>query len=304
MKIKLHLGIILLSVSLLTAAQCGKKTQILVDGSSTVYPVTEAVAEEFRNVDSSVNVTVGISGTGGGFKKFCHNETDISDASRPIKSGEQEKCSANGVEYLEIPVAYDGLAVLTHKSNDWAQELTVAQLKQIFQAESPAQTWKELNAAWPDEKIRIYAPGQDSGTFDYFSETILGKESKMRNDATFSEDDNMLVTGIAGDKFAIGFFGLAYYEENKEKLSLVKVVNPASGQAVEPNLETVKSGQYAPLSRPIFIYISKKAAQRAEVRSFVDFYLEKVGVLVKDVGYIPLDQNIYTKNAAEFKKFN
>lgn len=282
---------------------CAKKEKIQIDGSSTVYPITEAVAEEYRSVNSNVNVTVGVSGTGGGFKKFCNGETDISDASRPIKQSEKDKCAEKGIKYLELPVAYDGLAVLVNKENDFVTQLTVEQLESIFRSENPAKTWKEVDPAFPEEEIKIYAPGQDSGTFDYFVEAILGKKAKMRGDASFSEDDNVLVTGIAGDKSAIGFFGLAYYEENKDKLKLVGVVNPKTNKAVEPTLETVKSGEYAPLSRPIFIYVNDKAKGRQVVVDYVNYYLDNAGQLSKQVGYIPLPDEVYAKGKADFASF-
>jgi phosphate transport system substrate-binding protein len=284
------------ALALVALSACQAKNRIQVDGSSTVYPITEAVAEEFRGVNSSVNVTVGISGTGGGFKRFCNEETDISDASRVIKKTEIEKCAAAGVEYIELPVAYDGLAVLVNPENDFVDRLTVAQLKHIFASENPPKTWQDVDAAWPAEAIKIFAPGKDSGTFDYFVEVILGEKAQMRPDASYSEDDNILVTGIAGEKYAIGFFGLAYYEENADKLKLVPVVNPASGQAVAPNLETVKSGDYAPLSRPIFIYARKSALARPEVQQFVGFYMDVGPRLSQAVGYIPLGDGIYAEN--------
>ena len=275
---------------------CTPKKKIEVDGSSTVYPITEAVAEEFRGVNSAVNVTVGVSGTGGGFKKFCNGEIDISDASRHIKQVEIDLCAENNIEYIELPVAFDGLAVIVNTKNDFAKQLTVDDLQKIFRSEEPAKTWSEVNPAWPAEEIKVYSPGKDSGTFDYFVEVILGKKAQMRPDAAYSEDDNILVTGVAGDEFAIGFFGLAYYEENKDKLNLVAVVNPETGAAVQPELETVKSGTYAPLSRPIFIYVSKAALAKEEVRQFVDFYMTEGGKLSQAVGYIPLTDDLYEEN--------
>lgn len=275
---------------------CAAKKKIQVDGSSTVYPITEAVAEEFRDVNADVNVTVGISGTGGGFKKFCNGEIDIADASRHIKSVEKEKCAGANIEYLELPVAYDGLAVIVNKENTFAKSLTIDQLKLIFQAENPAQKWSDVNPAWPAEEIKVYAPGQDSGTFDYFVEVILGKKAQMRPDASYSEDDNILVTGVSGDPYAIAFFGLAYYEENAEVLNLVGVVNPATGAAVQPDLETVKSGTYAPLSRPIFIYVRKAALEKPEVKQFVGFYMDSAAKLSQAVGYIPLGSDLYAEN--------
>lgn len=291
---------LLLSISIVS---CQKKAQILIDGSSTVYPITEAVAEEFRKVQSNVNVTVGVSGTGGGFKKFCNSEIDISDASRPIKSSEIELCKKNNTRYQEIPVAWDGLAIVVHKNNNFVDKLTVLELKKLFQSKNAAKTWKEIRSDWPDETLKIYSPGQDSGTFDYFVETILGNKEKMRSDATYSEDDNVLVRGIAGDKNSIGFFGLAYYEENKESLKLVPVVNPETNKEVTPTLETVKNRTYAPLSRPIFIYVSKKAASNPDIKNLVNFYLENAGKLSQDVGYIPLEDVDYKASIAKFATF-
>lgn len=285
--------------SLSLIVNCGEKQLIEIDGSSTVYPITAAVAEEFRGVNSDVHVTVGISGTGGGFKKFCNGETAISDASREIKDSEREACAANSVEFIEFSVAYDGLAVVANKDNDFIDKLTVDQLKKIFEAEPLSANWSDVSADWPAEEIKVFAPGQDSGTYDYFKEAILGEEVNMRPDAQYSEDDNVLVIGVAGEKYAIGFFGLAYYEENADTLKLVPIVNPQTGAAVQPDLETVKSGTYAPLSRPLFIYVSKKALERAEVLQFVRFYMEEAAKLSKEVGYIPLEDSIYTNNQSQ-----
>jgi len=301
-KNKIMSSMMIIAAATILTINCGKKKHILVDGSSTVYPVTEAVAEEFRSVNSSVQVTVGISGTGGGFKKFCNSETDISDASRKIKNSEVELCSKSGIEYQEMAIAFDGLAVLVNKENTLVNELTVEQLRKIFSADSKTVTWKEINPAWPAETIKIYSPGQDSGTYDYFVEEIIGKKGRVRDKATFSEDDNVLVTGISGDKNSIGFFGLAYYEENKDKLKLVSIVNPKTGKAVAPNLESVKTGAYAPLSREIYIYISKKAFAKPEVQEFVEFYNKNAGNLAKEVGYIPLTDEMYNNNNKEIQK--
>lgn len=277
----------------LPLVSCKDRTQIQIDGSSTVYPITEAVASEFQGVDSAIHVTVGISGTGGGFKKFCAGKTDISDASRVVKKDELEKCAGANIEFIELPVAYDGLAVLVNPKNDFINQLTVEQLEKIFRAKDPATTWKEVNDEWPDEKIKVYAPGKDSGTYDYFVEAILGKGGQVRPDALFSEDDNTLVRGIAGDKNGVGFFGFAYYEENQDSLKLVPIVNPKSKQAVAPSLETVKNGTYSPLSRPLMIYVKRTAADKPEVKKFVDFYLANAAKLSKQVGYIPLSSEAY-----------
>ncbi len=258
------------------------KGNIRVDGSSTVFPITEAVAEEFAAEQPSVNVTVGVSGTGGGFKRFCAGEIDIADASRPIKQSEMALAAKNGVEYIEVPVAYDGLTIVVNTQNTWASELSVDNLKQIFSAEGTARTWKDVNPSWPAEPILAYAPGTDSGTFDYFKEVVLGKDGKARSDMSVSEDDNALVLGVSGNKYAIGFFGCAYYFENADKLTAVKV------NGVAPTVETIENGTYAPFSRPLFIYVNSKAAAQPQVKAFVEFYLTHAADLVGEVGYVRL----------------
>ena len=237
---------------------------IKIDGSSTVYPITEAVAEEFQKAKKGeVKVTVGISGTGGGFKKFCRGETDISDASRPILKKEIDVCKEQGIEYIELPVAYDGLAVVVNPRNTWVKSLTVVDLKKMWEpaAQGTVTKWNQVRPEWPDAKLNLFGPGADSGTFDYFTEAVVGKSKSSRGDFTASEDDNVLVQGIAGDKNALGYFGLAYYEENKGKLKVVPIVNPATSKEVTPSLQTVKDGTYSPLSRPLFIYINKKSVR-------------------------------------------
>ena len=291
-----------LAVALAAAAflfNCTQKKLIQVDGSSTVYPITEAVAEAYRSVSDEVSVVIGVSGTGGGFAKFCVGETDISDASRPIKDSEMEICASNGIEYHVFEVAYDGLAVIVNKENDFVDQLTVDQLNLIFR-EGGAVNWSDVNPAWPAEEIKIFAPGQDSGTYDYFKEAILGEETNMNPGATFSEDDNVLVLGVAGERYGIGFFGLAYFEENQDTLKLVPVVNPALNRAVIPNMETVSGGTYAPLSRPLFIYVKKSGLdERPEVMAFVRYYLEHAAEKSAEVGYIPLPAEIYQRNLSE-----
>lgn len=277
--------------------------EIRVDGSSTVFPVTEAVAEEFRTEQSQVRVTIGVSGTGGGFKKFCRAETDISNASRPIKESEITACGESSVSYLGLPIAYDGMAVIVNPENDWLNSVTTEELKRIWEpaAQGTVTRWSHVNPAWPDEEIHLYGPGVASGTFDYFTEAIVGESGASRGDYTASEDDNVLVQGITGDKYAMGFFGLAYYEENKDKLKLVAVDN-GSG-AVLPSPQTVEDGTYAPLSRPIFIYVNSEAAKRPEVVAFVDFYLDVVGELAPEVGYISLPADMYADSKAKFAAF-
>lgn len=268
--------------------------EIKIDGSSTVFPITEAMAEEFTKLHPDVRIPVGISGTGGGFKKFVVKETAISDASRPIKDKEAAAAKENGVEYIELTVAYDGLSVLVNPANTWVDSLTVDELKKIWGPESTVKTWKDVRPEWPAEEIKLYAPGTDSGTFDYFTEEINGKSGAIRQDFTPSEDDNVLVQGIAGDKNALGFFGFAYYIENKDKLKAVKI---DSGQGpVGPSFETIADGSYTPLSRPIFIYVNKAELKRPEVKEFVKFYMENAKEIVPQVGYVALSDDKYAEN--------
>jgi len=279
------------------------QTIIKIDGSSTVFPITEAVAEEFqRETRGKVRVTVGISGTGGGFKKFCRGETDISDASRPIQSKEMKACKAAGIEYFEIPVAYDALTVMVNPKNDWIKSMTVAELKKIWapEAQGKITKWNQVNPKWPDAPLSLYGPGADSGTFDYFTEAVVGKSKSSRGDFTASEDDNVLVQGIANDKNALGYFGFAYYVENKNKLKAVPI-NGGKGP-IAPSAETVEKGTYQPLSRPIFIYVSKKAAKKPEIKQFVEFYLKNAAPLVNEVKYVPLPAKAYQLGLEHFKK--
>ena len=262
------------------------------DGSSTVFPITAAMAEEFGiETRGGVNVNVGQSGTGGGFKRFCAGETDISDASRPISDSERDQCIAAGVEFLEIPVAIDGLAVVANPANDFVQCLTVEELKTIWAPGSRVQRWSQVRPAFPDEPIALYGPGTNSGTFDYFTEVIGGETGASRADYQASEDDNVLVTGVEGDRNALGYFGYAYYIENEQRLKVVGV--DAGDGCVTPTPETVKSGQYHPLSRPLFIYVKRSALQRPEVREFVRFYLENAAQIVTEVGYVPMEDAEY-----------
>lgn len=282
-------------------AEAGKmKGALRVDGSSTVYPITEAVAEEFRSVQPKVRVTVGFSGTGGGFKKFYAGETDINDASRPVKSTEIAECAEAGIDFIELPVAYDGLSVVTNRKNDFVDYLTVDELHRLWEPGSEVTTWQDIRPEWPADKIKLYGPGVDSGTFDYFTEAINGKSQACRADFTASEDDNVLVRGVAGDRNAIGFFGFAYYAENKDKLKLVPI--DGGGGPVAPSMETINNGTYAPLSRPIFIYVGKNAADRKEVATFVDFYLENAARLSAEVGYVPLPDAVYELARERFQK--
>jgi phosphate transport system substrate-binding protein len=302
-----------LACCMLLLAGCGSKERakdgtgvagsITIDGSSTVYPITEAVAEEFRLEQKDVRITVGVSGTGGGFKKFSRGETDINDASRPIKEQEAATSKENNIQYVELTIAFDGLAVLVNKENTWMNDITVEELKKIWEpsAQEKVTRWSQIRKEWPDEEFHLYGPGVASGTYDYFTEAIVGKSGESRGDFKASEDDNVLVQGIEGDKNALGFFGLAYYEENKERLKLVGV--DGGKGVIVPSAETIKNGTYAPLSRPIFIYVSKSAAKRPEVKLFVDFYLKNAFELVPDVGYIALPDEQYKKEAEEFLSF-
>lgn len=276
---------------------------VKVDGSSTVFPITEAVAEEFQKAQrGKVRVTVGISGTGGGFKKFCRGETDVTNASRPIKPKEMDACKKAGIQYIEIPVAYDALTVVINPKNDWASTMTVAELKKIWEpaAQGKITKWNQVNSKWPDAPLNLYGPGADSGTFDYFTEAVTGKEKASRGDFTASEDDNVLVQGVSQDKNALGYFGYAYYAENQKKMKAV-AINGGKG-AIMPSSKTVEDGSYQPLARPIFIYVSAKAAEKPEIKQFVEFYLKNAPKLVTEVKYIPLPQNAYSMGLDHFNK--
>lgn len=276
---------------------------IKIDGSSTVYPITEAVAEEYQKA-TKVKVTVGISGTGGGFKKFCRGETDISNASRPILKKEMDACKEAGIQYIELPIAYDGLTVVVNKNNDFVKSLTVEELKKMWEpsAQGKVKSWKQVNASYPDTPLKLFGAGSDSGTFDYFTEAIVGKAKSSRGDYTASEDDNVVVQGVASDKGSLGYFGFAYFDENKDKLRAVPIVAKKGAPAVMPSFESVKDGSYQPLARPIFIYVNAtSAAFKPEVKAFVDFYLANAPTLVKEVKYIPLPTNEYAAVTKHFK---
>jgi phosphate transport system substrate-binding protein len=273
-----------------------------VDGSSTVFPITQAVAEEFNAVQPDVQISVGVSGTGGGFEKFCRGETDISNASRPIDPAEEAPvCQENGIEYLELQVAIDGLSVVANPQNAFVDCLTVEELEAIWEPGSAVDNWSEVRPGFPDEPLALYGPGTDSGTFDYFTDAIVGEEGASRSDYTASEDDNVLVQGVAGDVNALGYFGFAYFEQNQDKLTAV-AVDGGSG-CVEPNRESILSGEYQPLSRPIFIYVSREAASRAEVSAFVDFYLESMQDLVPTVGYVALPEDVLAEQGSAWEQF-
>lgn len=299
---KTHLMVALIAITFFaTKAEAGPV--IKIDGSSTVYPITEAMAEEFQKAKGgAVKVTVGISGTGGGFKKFCRGETDISDASRPILKKEMDDCYLAGVKYIELPVAYDALTVMVNPQNNWVTSMTVSDLKKIWAPESQGQIikWNQVRSEWPDQPLKLYGAGSDSGTFDYFTEAIVGKAKASRGDYTASEDDNVLVQGIANDKNALGYFGFAYYIENKDKLKAVAIVD-GKGGAVFPSPQTVENGTYQPLSRPIFIYVSAKSAEKPEVKEFIEFYLKNAPTLVAEVKYVPLPQAVYQTALQRFQ---
>lgn len=278
----------------------GLSGRIQVDGSSTVYPVSQAVAEEYmRSQGRGVQVTVSQSGTGGGFQRFCAGETEISDASRPIKDSERERCENSGVEPLELEVAMDGITVAVNPANDFLQCLTVEELRKIWEPGSTVRTWSDVREGLPNTPMKLYGPGTSSGTFDYFTEAIMGEEDLSRQDYTASEDDNVLVQGVSGDPGALGYFGYAYYEENQDQLRAVAVDN--GGGCVQPSRETIASDEYKPLARPMFIYVSGQALERPEVRSFLEYYMEHAEELVPQVGYVPLDAETYASNLSRLE---
>ncbi len=268
---------------------------IEIDGSSTVYPITEAVAEEYQTQLGGARVTVGISGTGGGFKRFCRGETDISDASRPILKEEMVLCAQAGIRYHELPVAYDALTVVVAKDNDFVDHLTVAELKKMWEpaASGKITSWKQVRDSFPDVPLKLAGPGADSGTFDYFTEAVVGTSKASRGDYQASEDDNVIVQFVSRDKGALGYFGLAYYEENRDKLRAVPIVSTGGSAGVLPSIATVNDGTYNPLSRPIFIYVKERSLKRPEVRQFVEFYLQEGGALAREVGYVDLPAAAY-----------
>ncbi|MFZ3221660.1 MAG: PstS family phosphate ABC transporter substrate-binding protein [Rugosibacter sp.] len=296
-KLKLVVPAVLALSSVFTASVAFADTLVKIDGSSTVYPITEAVAEEFQLAKkNAIKVTVGISGTGGGFKKLCRGEVDISNASRPILAKEMEACKAAGIKYIELPVAYDAMTVVINLKNKFIKQLTVAELKKMWEpaAQGTVKKWNQINPAWLDQPIKLFGPGADSGTFDYFTEAIVGKAKSSRGDFTASEDDNVLVQGVSRDIGALGYFGMAYYIENKDKLKAVPIAMAEGKPAVLPSFETVENGTYQPLSRPIFIYVNAKAVEKPEVKEFVEFYLKNAAKLVKEVKYVPLPAKAYT----------
>jgi len=277
---------------------------VKVDGSSTVFPVTEAVAEDFqKSSKGKYRVTVGISGTGGGFKKFCRGETDFSNASRPILKKEMDDCKAAGIRYIELPVAFDALTVVVNPKNAFLKQLTVAELKKMWEpaAQGKVMNWNDVNGAWPSAPLKLFGAGADSGTFDYFTEAITGKSKSSRGDFTASEDDNVLVQGVSRDVNALGFFGFAYYVENQDKLRAVPIVNE-KGQPVAPSMEAVLKGSYSPLARPIFIYVNEKSLDKPEVRQFIEYYMQHGAKLSREVKYVPLPAKAYTLNLEHLAK--
>lgn len=278
-------------------------TLVKIDGSSTVFPITEAVSEEFqKETRGTVRVTVGISGTGGGFKKFCRGETDVQDASRPISASEMEACRANGVQYYELPIAFDALTVAVSPQATWIDSITLAELKQMWDpsAQGRILKWNQIRPTWPDSPLKLFGAGSDSGTFDYFTEAVVGKAKASRGDYTASEDDNTLVQGISNDKHALGYVPYAYFEPNKKRLKAVAV--DGGHGPVLPSRETVENGSYQPLSRPMFIYVNAKAAGKPEVKRFVEFYLAQAPLLVPQVKYVPLPKEAYTLALSHFQK--
>lgn len=267
--------------------------RIIIDGSSTVYPISQAIAEEFGYLAGDVQIPVGVSGTGGGFTKFCAGESDITNASRPIKPVEIEACEESGVNYIELPVAFDGLSVMVNPENDWVSCLTVEQLRHIWEpeAERIVTSWSDIDPSFPDEPLHLYGPGTDSGTYEYFTEVIIGESGASRGDYTGSEDDNILIQGVAGNDSALGFFGYAYYVENQDRLKLLGVDN--GDGCVAPSEETIADGSYQPLSRPIFLYVNADDADREEAAQFVRFLLTEGPDIIFEVGYIPFPDDIY-----------
>ncbi len=301
---KLYASLSLLMLASIFAAQPVKaQSTIKIDGSSTVFPITEAVSESFREKNSQVKFTIGIAGTGGGFKKFCKGETDISDASRPILKKEMAECNKNGVYYLELPVAFDALTVVIHPQNKFLSKITVDELKKIWEpaAQGVITTWNQVNPAWPKTAIKLYGPGAESGTFDYFTEAVNGKSKLSRTDYTASEDDNVIVQGVSRDINALGYLGFAYYSENNKKLKDAAIMQKNGKNAVLPSVKTVMDASYQPLARPLFIYVNAKADERPEVRAFVDHYLNNAESIAKQVKYIPLSMKDYRHTMVNYK---
>jgi phosphate transport system substrate-binding protein len=309
--------VILAAVVATSLAACGPSAQdarsgrntggeagalVTLDGSSTVFPISEAVAEEFQKANPGTRVTVGISGTGGGFQKFCRGEIHIANASRPISKSEISACEKTGIGFIELPIAYDGIAIAVNPKNNWVDHITVAELKTLWgpEAQGKVMKWSQVRKGWPDREIHLYGAGVDSGTYDYFTEAINGKAKASRGDFTSSEDDNVLVQGIGNDELALGFLPFAYFEENAARLKIAPVDGGKGGGPVTPNPETIEKGVYTPLSRPVFIYVSKEAATRPEVQRFVEFFLKNADSLVREVNYVSMGVDAYTSTAQRF----
>jgi len=291
-----------------SSAASGEKLSgtIDIDGSSTVYRLTAGAYEMFQEEQPDVEITVNYSGTGGGFKKFLDGKLDIADASRPIQQSEIDLAKEKGIEYIELPVAFDALTIAVHAENDWATEITVAELKKLWEpaAKGTITKWNQIRSDWPDKEIKLFGAGHDSGTFEYFTEAIVGKKGSERSDATATEDDNIIVQGVAGDKYAMGYLPYAYYEPNQDKLKALKIDWKADDEvgAIEPSVETVRAGTYNPLSRPLFIYVKKSSAERPEVKAFVDFYLAHAAKLSESLQYVPLPEAAYKMATERFDK--
>lgn len=294
------LSVVFGALTFVGVREANAQSVINIDGSSTVFPITEGMAEEFQNTQKGkVRVTVGVSGTGGGFKKFCRGETDIQDASRPIQTAEMEICKKAGIKYIELPVAFDAIAIIVNPKNTWLKEITVEELKKMWEPEAQAKvmTWKQVNSKWPDQPLKLFGPGADNGTFDYFTEAVVGKSKASRGDYASSANHNTAAAGVSADKNGLAYTGLSYFEENKGKLKLIPVVggdkSPMKTKAVVPSKETVENGSYYPLSRPIFIYVNEASLKKTEVQEFVKFYLKNAPTIVSQVKYIPLPAKIY-----------
>ncbi|MFB6257723.1 MAG: PstS family phosphate ABC transporter substrate-binding protein [Flavobacteriales bacterium] len=295
---------VFLTLTFLLASCGGSRKRIKIDGSSTVYPISEAVVEAYRKEAPKTSITIGASGTGGGFKKFGRGATDINDASRPITQEEKKLCQKNGIAYKELKVAYDGMAVCVNPENDWLDTISTKELKKIWEpgAEKKVKKWSDIRKEWPDKKIRLYGPGVQSGTYDYFTKVIVGESGASRGDYTSSEDDNTLVQGVQGEKYSLGFFGFSYYQENKDKLKLVAVDDGNGG--VHPSKKTIEDRSYTPLTRPLYIYVRKASAKKQYVRDFVKFYLKEASNIVQDAGYFPMSDKAYKKELQSFKAWS
>lgn len=274
-----------------TVACGGSKDKIVIDGSSTVYPISEAMAEGFKEIDANIETNIGRSGTGGGMKKFVAGEIDICNASRTMKDKEKEEAKKNGIEYVELKVAFDGISVVVNKDNDWAESITVDELKKIWEPNSSVKKWSDVRPEWPDEEIKLYGPGTDSGTFEYFTEEINDEANAIRTDFTPSEDDNVLVTGVTNDKYAMGYFGYSYYLENKDLLKVLAI--DGGNSPVLPDFDTIENGTYSPLSRPLFIYVNKKSLEKEHIKKFIEYYLTEGTKFIKEVGYVSLKEDDY-----------